>query len=267
MESNVKVIGVDPAPGKGSTVFDGKTFHDNLNPDKLIGFINELESDTNNHILICWDAPLTGPGDLKDGRFTIRPIEKFLKIKLGMNNKKKEDKISGLSIQGYSSCPHWTISRYVFGMPRFGNNNFNRVTECPEDKLPFQMATESTLKGNSIIEVHPALAMYLWLGELKKYKGREPKESAKDLWDELLRLRIPEACKIGDIDKEKLNDDRLDSAVAYMLGKVWTTSKDVELIGDKINGQILVPLNKQEINQVSFDSYIEQMKKSKGLLK
>ena len=112
-KAKIKVIGIDPAPGKGSLLFDGEQYSSHLKPDELK---NELAK--SDPVLICWDAPLTGPGVFNNGRFTQRPIEKYLREQLGLNKKLKNNKAQGVSVQGYAGCQHWTISRYIFGFPR-----------------------------------------------------------------------------------------------------------------------------------------------------
>ena len=49
------VIAIDPAPGKKSTIFDGRHFHckDGL---ELRSYLRKCTPKT----LLCWDAPLTG---------------------------------------------------------------------------------------------------------------------------------------------------------------------------------------------------------------
>ena len=67
----MKILGIDPAPGKESLVFDGKEFIDycpqkNKNCAKeLKKYINELQ-EVKNSIFIAWDAPLSAAIDEKN---------------------------------------------------------------------------------------------------------------------------------------------------------------------------------------------------------
>ena len=53
-----RVISIDSASGKVSTVFDGKRFCE-YPPTKLAGYRRKIRTVP----LICWNAPLTAPGD------------------------------------------------------------------------------------------------------------------------------------------------------------------------------------------------------------
>ena len=55
------IIAVDAAPGKASTVFDGKDFV-KLNAPGLRAYLDAKNNRTG-QTLLCWDAPLTGLGE------------------------------------------------------------------------------------------------------------------------------------------------------------------------------------------------------------
>src|SRR5687767_3398250 len=76
----VKIIGIDPAPTKGLDVFDGSDHRFLL--AEAHAFIGGLRKGDN--VLVCWDAPLTGPaggvvggGAPSGSAFSQRPIEQF----------------------------------------------------------------------------------------------------------------------------------------------------------------------------------------------
>lgn len=78
-----RVIAIDPAPAKPSTVFDGAR-HLRLSAPKLRALL-ELTASEGPGTLVCWDAPLTGPIELarpgtNAGDFTKRPIERFFSL-------------------------------------------------------------------------------------------------------------------------------------------------------------------------------------------
>lgn len=54
--SDIKVIGIDPAPSKKSTIYDGEKF-EHKDYASLKKYLPE-ELEKNKKILICWDAPL-----------------------------------------------------------------------------------------------------------------------------------------------------------------------------------------------------------------
>ena len=64
---NIKVIGIDPAPSKKSTIFDGKEFYQK-DCNELKKYLEEIKFEKGN-VLICWDAPLSF--DEESGKFYI----------------------------------------------------------------------------------------------------------------------------------------------------------------------------------------------------
>lgn len=163
------VVGIDPAPGKGATLahaelVGSKVTNAVLEPKPLCApaLRERLRAwrGTGHRLLVCWDAPLTGPTHLDDqagqatGDFTIRPIERILRS--------KDWKVPGVSVQGYAGCTHWTVSRNVLGYPRVGR------FDTPE--LDFDLLTsEHDQPGqHSVIEVHPAVALLFWLAPTEK---------------------------------------------------------------------------------------------------
>lgn len=114
----MRVIAIDPAPGKESTVFEG-TEYLQLSAQELREYVDQL-ADAKESVLVCWDAPLTGPFDPASAGsyrfdFTKRPIERFFSLnETGFKTPK------GISVLGYGACPHWTISRALLGLPRVG---------------------------------------------------------------------------------------------------------------------------------------------------
>ncbi|MDX9771386.1 MAG: hypothetical protein RBT19_13580, partial [Tenuifilaceae bacterium] len=155
--NNIKVIGIDPAPSKKSTIFDGKDFIQ-FDYAGLSKYLNDLfESDEK--VLICWDAPLTFPKipSEKPEEYSplyMRPIEYFFS--------KNYDLPKGISVLGYASCSHWAISQYILGYPRPEvdcNINPRYKLICKDS----QKISEESENGIYITEVHPALAIWFYL--------------------------------------------------------------------------------------------------------
>lgn len=153
-----KVIGLDIAPGKDSHLFGGQRLF-TLSGSDLIEYLDSQNS-TSERVLICCDAPLTGPQD-PDGKrvfnsdHTQRGIETFFRQKQWGYKTPK-----GISVLGYSACLHWSITRKVFGLPRTGK------WDTHWEILSWGMVTDEHQKPNipekAIIEVHPAVALWLW---------------------------------------------------------------------------------------------------------
>lgn len=239
---DIKVIGIDPAPGKQSTVYsekdeDGfKSFYAN----ELKKYLDEQKAP----VLICWDAPLTGPRNpdaeqILPGDYTQRQIESFFKQQQGMKTP------TGISVQGYASCPHWAITRALLGLPRVG------PYDTPWQDLPFQLLaseedkTQSAPPGKYVVEVHPAVALWLWLRPQDDYVYKPNKNTSK------AKAKAKSLCFYRQLKKQfpqiKLpmtiaNDDQLDALVAWLLGKLWVEShNEVILLGSMETGAMLLP--------------------------
>jgi predicted RNase H-like nuclease len=235
-KSTVEIIGVDPAPGKNSFIYDGDSFYD-LNADELIDFFKEKEK--SNNILICWDAPLSGPDIINkttfSGSYTDRPVEKALRKAIG--------KVEGCSVLPYSGCPHWTVSKAVFGYPIVGK--FDTL----EKDLPFKKLRSKEDSGKLIVEVHPAVSMYFWLGnDFKKYKGSGITKAKQEMAIKNnlkgVKKAIGSSLKLPEIN----SDDELDAFVAYVMGYFWIhQNPEVSLLGNEDKGGAMLLPNKAEI--------------------
>ena len=147
------VIAVDPAPGRKSTVFDGTAFS-RKGGRELRAYLEEPCNRTH-ETLLCWDAPLTGPGDPASAGtnpcdFTQRRIEQFFsRAETGFKTPK------GISVCPYSGCPHWTITRSLLGLPRTGPYDFD-FHRLPYHLLPGPDSERA--ERASVVEIHPAVA-------------------------------------------------------------------------------------------------------------
>lgn len=251
----MRVCGIDPAPTKGLAVFDGQ---DRCIPlAKSREFIHELKN-LSDGLLVCWDAPLSGPpsrvmrGDPAYGSaFSQRAIESFF------SRKKTGFKTPpGISVRGYSGCPHWALSRSLIGLPRTGPFD-------DEASLPFKLISRNDDRpndGRSIVEVHPALALWLWCREARDanaswdYK-RDADVRAK-LWGQFRDLPAISKSKTLStaFSVAPSSDDQLDARLAYALGWLWLHDhKSVVLLGDLDLGTFLLPrISKLEEKFCSF---------------
>jgi hypothetical protein len=237
----VLVVGVDPAPTKGFAVFDG---HDrNVAIEDIPTFVSSIlvAGDT----LMTWDAPLTGPpsaairGESATGSaFSQRPIESFFgRSETGFKTP------AGISVRGYSGCPHWAVSRYTLGLPRVGPYD-----DLPDD-LPFRLISgdgERPSRGCHVVEVHPAVAIWLWCRESRGvdavwlYK-KEP-DLLREAWDLLNGIEPVQRVLGGALGRPPSSDDELDARVAYALGRLWLDDPDsVTLLGGVDCGAFLIP--------------------------
>ena len=150
----MKVIGIDPAPSKKSIVFDGDDFRE-LTPLELKEYIDKVAKE-HNSLFVSWDAPLSAAIDKDNFSLTIRKIERYFN-RLGRYAKELGIP-EGISTLGYSGCPHWTMSQYIFGLPILNSS----LQSSSKFKLVMNEAEIKT-NGLYITEIHPALSMWILL--------------------------------------------------------------------------------------------------------
>jgi hypothetical protein len=251
----MKVSGIDPAPTKGLSVFDGQDREIELGSSAA--FVADHASSDDQ--LICWDAPLTGPPSSVVGgaaaagaAFSQRPIESFFsRGSTGFKTPK------GISVQGYSGCPHWALTRCMLGLPRVG------TFDAAADSLPFLLLTreeQRPARGRCVVEVHPAVALWLWCREGRSagasWQYKKDEAVLLELWEEL--LEVPAVAGVLSHVRAMMpkSDDELDARVAYALGRLWLDAPDaVMLLGDADSGSFLVPRVKGL--EMAFQAFIE----------
>ena len=261
----MRIIGIDPAPSKRTTICDPSahenTFRD-VKPTDLADVISEFTA-SDERTLICWDAPLTGPSLGANGtsgpgsEFSQRPIESFF----GKSHTSKAghsfgtQQVKGISVLPYSGCPHWAITQAMFGYPKTSLNGH------AAQELPWELQTQAMLSLNGrpkkIVEVHPALALWLMQPEDKRhkldftYKGRnstvKARAEAKECLFHGLRRFVREDADthtvVDQFEAHELSDDNLDGLTGWVLGTLWSNNTGmVRLLGDAANGTFLLPV-------------------------
>jgi len=227
----MKVIGIDPAPKKPTTVYDA---HDGgwstVEASDLPAYIVNC-SEAEDGVLICWDAPLTTGNAAATGGYYARLIERFFQTQQNYTAPK------GISVLAYAGCPHWAVTRAAIGLPRVG------MFDCLPDKLPFHLCAEgdrpSDMSGKYIVEVHPAVAIWLWCqGNNPQGDWQYKRQAAhrENLWAYMEHILAPYAPA-----RPPKNDDEFDAYVAYLLGSKWLADGDVILLGNAEVGSFLVP--------------------------
>lgn len=238
----MRVVGIDPAPKSGGHVFDGN--YRSLSSLELNQYLQSLRAAPST--LICWDAPLTGPPDPEQptgvaSEFTKRPIEMFFtRDQWGFKVP------TGISVLGYSGCAHWAISRHFLGLPRVG------CWDRDWSELPFQLLTDQAPRspGNYVVEVHPALALWLWCGFGEdawngSWEYKKEADIRQKLWILLCR-RIetisPRLHQQLTQAGKPVHDDDMDARIAWLLGSLWIEENDsVMVVGDRRMGAFLLP--------------------------
>lgn len=240
MKNKWLVYGIDPAPKKGLSVYDGCGF-DHIPIEDASSYLEEIGKKGKN-VLVCWDSPLTAPSfsstaKIEGSVFTQRKIESFF-------SRKNWKPPKGISVRGYAGCPHWTISRFLLGLPQIG--------KFDSTHLPFNLQTSNIEKpksGINVVEVHPALAVWLALRDNRKikpdgwaYKDKKEKSSFEKILTELKKTELFSDALEGFAPKT-VDDDGLDARVAYALGTAWlNNAHNVKILGDRDSGGFLLPM-------------------------
>lgn len=233
----MRVVAIDPAPRGGLTIFDGQDRHVPIR--EASAYIRDLSREDD--VLVCWDAPLTGPSRAAlnggDGSlpadFTQRPIDSFF------SRKSTSFKTpAGISVLPYSGCSHWTITRHLLGLPRVG------PWDLGFDALPFELACDQEkrpIRGKWVVEIHPAVAAWLWCRDqwvLDSWKYKKNTAVREELW----RRLVNELPQLFESLEAPLDDDQLDARIGYALGQLWVADSDrVVLLGDLDQWTFLVP--------------------------
>lgn len=213
-----QVIGIDPAPSKDAAVYDQGRWQ-RLSPTAIRDFIIARVR-ANPATLVAWDAPLSfDRADLYD-----RAVDK--EVRAWVNSYVLSGRFAkgAINVRCFAGLPHWTVSCLSLGLP-FGT---------PPEGLRLARTAEDFLKPQPlVIEVHPAVAIGAWwlasgcTDAMPKYK-RNPVACA----------RI--AAVLGFPPESGLNDDNLDSFVAYRLGELFILGQAC-WIGNADSGGYVMP--------------------------
>jgi len=159
----------------------------------------------------------------------------------------------GISTLGFASCPHWSISQYIFGYPVIEPNYHKGM------KFELVMDNEGLFKkraGHFITEIHPALFMWILLKEsiddvlfmdswkCKGDSSNSTKKRSHLIVDHLFALAITQEY----IDTSTItitSDDELDAFVCWLMGRAFVESdKKIRIYGDSKRGSFLLPYDK-----------------------
>jgi hypothetical protein len=231
--ASMKVVGIDPAPKKGATIYDPMSPNNDgwstISACDLPDHVSQLIG-ASGDLLICWDSPLTAGQASREGCYYERPIERFFQTQKSWNPPK------GISVRAYAGCPHWAVSRASVGLPKVGRFDSGDLplVLCAEGNLP------ANRNGKYIVEVHPAVAIWLlcgaWLNQRTNWLYKKDDSVRSELWECIASIsgdRIPR--------RKPQDDDEFDAYVAYLLGTKWLAQEDVVLLGDEHTGSFLVP--------------------------
>lgn len=165
----------------------------------------------------------------------------------------------------------------VLGLPKVGPHSAAHVD------LPFRLVTTNeqlakTDKRASVVEVHPAVAIWLWyIGadrrpedwsykNIKVKKKTSENESKTDFQQRSKRIRegrvlahwkaVSEIANVPKHVPTPKNDDELDAIIAWLLADRWISGKGVVLLGNQKTGCFLVP--KIDALLEAFGRFVQQ---------
>lgn len=228
---NITVIGIDPAPSKDSTIFNGEDF-DQKDYKKLQEYLNDLKK-SKSKILICWDAPLS----FSIGNYMDEKVSLFYQRKIEYFFSRSEGAITpaGISVRGYAGCPHWAISQYLIGYPKI--NSF-----CKNFEPDFNLVFSNENIRKSVTEVHPAVAIWMWCKKGKNAAWTWNYKKDKKVFRKIVKELSSKGIIVHDFEEKITTDDQLDSYIAWVLGKRWMEKKgEVQILGDNNTGSFLLP--------------------------
>lgn len=225
----MKIIGVDPAPSKPTTVcMDGQTFL-KIKPRHLKGWIQEQVS-THKDLLIAWDAPLSfNPVN----SYSDRPIDKALRTFIRAH----KDRIvpNAVSALPFAGCPHWAITNDVLGHPLGGGTS---GISLADETYPVQQPA-----GAYAIEVHPAVTLALWWLEAERSEPMQRYKTGSKVSKKLAAHHQQQL--IDTLGKKGMpshisDDDELDAWVAWRMASDFLQGAAV-MIGDTLSGAYVLP--------------------------
>jgi len=239
----MRAIGLDPAPARGAHVCDDGAAPRLLSAQAMASFLDELPDD----VLIGYDGPLSGPVApdepvLRQADLSRRVIEAFFK-----SPENGFALPAAIPLMGYSTQPHWPLTRRMFGLPRLG------PLDRPMTDLPFQPvleASEPPSSGRHVVEVNAAVS--IWLAALDdpaygsvNWGYRERPDVLKSIWRIVVeRLTGRSSGEMAEFWKLQPPDNmnQFEAIVAWLMVTLWRTdSAEIELLGTAITGAWLVP--------------------------
>jgi hypothetical protein len=250
-----RILGIDPAPKKGLTVFEPKDANPFcvVLPSEARPWMERqrILADESHPVLVGWDAPLIVDFDLmrsevgsvkSESRYTSRPIERaFSGSASCAYSAHGHDFGQGVNALAYSRVPHWAISLDVLGYPIP-----DWISPTQEVRLPL-FRTPAPIPGSAVFETHPAVALALLLEDqnqsdpdscrLVKYKGRPDIVADIAATAEFSGWMYD----LGETAWVASTDDEMDALISYLCVKAFSLDKGL-ILGDETGG-FLVPKN------------------------
>ena len=264
----MRVVSIDPHPSSDSVVCmddgNGDIKFLSKTPRELREFVDCLAK---TKVLLCWDAPLTGPSCASEAGpdFYWRQLECFFapQARVGKKRKLRETNYevpAGISVLPYAGCPHWAITRSLLGLPRMGR--YDQDHKSPFRLLTDPKASPQEMQDPCVVEIHPAVAAWLWSKGKRKfrpqtwfYKATSKKKNvdaaARDCILEDIWTAVVKAAQFDWPYETPKGGDCFDAAIGYLLGMIYLQDRckplgerKVDIVGSRETGAWLLPMVK-----------------------
>ena len=140
------------------------------------------------------------------------------------------------------------MTKHFLGLPVIG------PWDTPIEELPFTLISNNevpTNKGSYVVEVHPAVAIWLWCShfstsEITNWEYKKSDSDFQQIWtclsEIIMSYRLFQGYDLTPADFNLKSDDELDALISWLLGKLFIDgNQNVSLLGSKESGSFLLP--------------------------
>jgi len=215
-----KPIGIDPASGKASCIWQQDSF-EFARPQQMRKNFESILGKGKEKYVLAWDAPISFSESSYSDRLIDKVARKWVKDKIEHQVFEKK----AINARPFSGLSHWVITCSALGYP------FGAPLALTE------LAGGHRYKKNNlhqIIEVHPAVSMgVMWADKHIDIPIPVYKKSKDEREKIVENLNFPKAC----IE----SDDVLDAYAAYLMAEMFVNGK-AEFLTRPEDGSYVLPL-------------------------
>lgn len=215
-----KPIGIDPASGKASCIWQHDSF-EFVRPQQMRKKLESILGKSKEKYVLAWDAPISFSESSYSDRLIDKVTRKWVKDKIELQMFENK----AISVCPFCGLSHWVITCSALGYP-FGE-------PLASTELPGGHKFKKT-NLHQIIEVHPAVSMgVMWADKHIDIPFPVYKKSKDEREKIVENLNFPETC----IE----SDDIIDAYVAYLMADMFVNGK-AEFLTRPEKGSYVLPL-------------------------